>query len=194
MAKNKVNFPYKLQGGKKRTLTQQQEDFVYMLKCRDQQPPMAWRVIAENLNRKRGYYVSHVTLFEQYNRLINNYVLENIEEHIGNQRAYYQYIKDEALEAWEKSKGKQEKRTAIIEGKKNDGNANVKKMRVETIVSNGDAVYLEKLLKALNQEAMLLGLNKKLQDPDPVEEEVVKFIELPLEAKPIPVDQPKDDE
>lgn len=153
---------------KNRTDDQIHQDYQQIVKWRGTSPPKPWREIAALLSEKYGKPISHQCIWAVYWGITGELTEEAKKKALKYHQSTVLYGINEALEAWENSKGKVIKRIVKSkpgnpgkpEGESDDKNKKPDKLievQVTEETSHGDPAYLNTLKSFLERYAKLLG-------------------------------------
>lgn len=143
------------------------------------------RHIARQLNAERPYSLSHQTIANDVNDLLNRWrkaMVEKIDELQAAELLRINGVEREAWEAWERSKDKREKTLAETKTGKGSGKDQRTQITSETLI--GDPRFLEKVQWCINKRCEILGLDapRRLQHTGaaggPIETKATHAIDL----------------
>jgi len=116
------------------------------------------RTIAERLGDLRAYRVSHQTICNDIEAILERWrqaTVQNIDELKAQELAKINTIEREAWRAWERSIGKSER--TLAEKRTGDNFGERSQIIRETLI--GDPRFLEKIQWCINKRCEILGLN-----------------------------------
>lgn len=201
----------------KRNKEEIKKDLIDIAAWRTGRNKKTWREIAQILSDRHGVPVNHSAIYKQFREAQEKILEQELMEYRRRIFLDLEYVKSEAVEAWEKSKQTSIKTTVKSKPKTKTGNpekdesesdrreATGEQIFETTVIretKTGNPAYIAAYLKAVNQQQQLLGVNApvKIQktDADDIEKgeeeivrvytpEVAPLITLPA-GEPGPVD------
>lgn len=180
----------------KRTESERGEDLLLTMELKDK--GYSFRDIANHITSQRDYSISHNQICLSYSAAMrlspdDDRIKEAIEQHRAKEVLITEFIKDEAVDSWNKSKGiikETTKKGVLNKGDSSGEGKKIERQEVteKTIDSAGNPAYLALALKASERKARLLGLDSPIRTenkninliPDNIEIKVsVREVNLP---------------
>lgn len=162
----------------KRNKEEIKKDLADIFKWRTGKDKKTWREIAEELSKRHGVPVNHSAIYKQFREAQEAILEDELKEYRRRIFVDLEFIKSEALDAWDKSKQVTIKTTVKTKPKAKSGNPEedqsndqrapgTQESIIETTVvretRSGNPAFIANYLKAVNQQQQLLGVNAPIK-------------------------------